>query len=947
MPQRKPTTPAEESERELERRRAASERKKTEMIELAQREINRRRKERGEEPQRFEDHWTNYINRGIAETLGAPFDISQSIWNALTGGERPSILGREQLIKGGRAIGLPIARGEAEGGRPAEGVLEEGAAGLGRAAGGLIPIAKVMQGLSALRGMGGVLGEALYRPFITAPVRAVAGELGAGAGAGAGAPAAEDLGYSRETGQLVGGMLGGFAPGVAGLAPRAVGARTLPRVIGKGYTKAKSLLSDKKAREALKALDAEEKEIHLLVKERILPDNEARIRLRDIETKRMEIATAETLDARGAQSVEEIVGGATGERVARQIQEVVPDPKKAAQLMHERRASELSPAQRTGEEGLMKMEQKIARRTPEAKESYQKKLAESKKRLREESEEWIRPNQLDDLVQAAQQKSRKQIESLAPAQRQSQSSQIYSENLDDAFDTAKAQNDLNWEQVPEWVRVTTTNARQAYQRLIPPRGQSKDMPTEAAQLLGRQKVTAPEDALVLDQFGKTVIGKDASSRFADTETIREVHGLYSKMREVARQSYFAGNSNRGRISNEIADALWKDLQAPTDVRTAAVGEILEEARRYTREFNKVFRSESVNKLLKRNRSGERIISKEAALEKVLGTKAGAKGRDVIADLRKAVEFEGRAGKPAEKAIEDYLRDRFIKSAVEETGTMSSKKVATFLRENNEILERFPTFKREILDAQRLQKEAVQLRDMVSNFDQAMKTRNPARVVQEMIRDVGPQNKEALKQAFVEFGMKGKTVRSGTQLLEILDDPIKGKGAAELFGKDINKLRRFAEELATVERLELQGLGPEQIFSGLPGEGATFLAGTLGTKAASMLNQMMGGFGAGSIRFASKTARAFERQVIDNFQGKTSKIIIAAFDDPELLEAMLDTPLSGTGPKSWKKIMAWFKNELKDATSVAPWMTGAASEALPEGAQEIIPEPQEEQQFQQQ
>jgi hypothetical protein len=177
-----------------------------------------------------------FVNQGIAGGLGAPVDLVTdglnagiSGLNSLAGSEIGHIEepfgGSASIAHGMSAIGIPVADPDT---RP-EGLVENVAAGVGSAAGGLVPFmgaARVMQGAG---GAMGAAGHAMTQPFTSAPGRALASEMAAGAGAGAGIDIADQLAPDNPISPMVGALIGGFA---AGAGPYAVGqgAKRLPMV---------------------------------------------------------------------------------------------------------------------------------------------------------------------------------------------------------------------------------------------------------------------------------------------------------------------------------------------------------------------------------------------------------------------------------------------------------------------------------------------------------------------------------------------------------------------------------------------------------------------------------------------------------------------------------------------------------------------------------------------
>ena len=160
-----------------------------------------------------EEGFMAQLNRGIAETAGGlvdfinPFD--QYTGSAATG-----------LKSAMEASGINIAE------QDPEGFLQNIAYGTGSAAGSVVPITKVAQGLQQAPGLIGQIAKTVAPQMATKG--AVGAELVAGGAAAGGASEAERRGYSEPVQQAVG-LLAGLTP--AGVVPAT-------KMAGRGISKA-------------------------------------------------------------------------------------------------------------------------------------------------------------------------------------------------------------------------------------------------------------------------------------------------------------------------------------------------------------------------------------------------------------------------------------------------------------------------------------------------------------------------------------------------------------------------------------------------------------------------------------------------------------------------------------------------------------------------------------
>src|SRR5690625_102257 len=146
-----------------------------------------------------------FLNQGVAAGLGAPVDLVASIM-----GTDDPFGGSASIGRGLSALGVDVAPADV---RP-ESVGENIVAGVGGAAGSLLPVGGLAQAASRSAGLAGQVGSRLMDAFTSAPLTGVASELAAGGAAGAGAEIASRMAPDSEISPLVGAIVGGLAGGV-------------------------------------------------------------------------------------------------------------------------------------------------------------------------------------------------------------------------------------------------------------------------------------------------------------------------------------------------------------------------------------------------------------------------------------------------------------------------------------------------------------------------------------------------------------------------------------------------------------------------------------------------------------------------------------------------------------------------------------------------------------
>ena len=465
-----------------------------------------------------------FLNRGIASTVGGAVDLMTGALNTgpvdvirgLTGydplgpeqrafyesNKREGFGGSTSLSRGMEFIGADVAQPS----DVADTYPERIAEGVGLAAGTLLPGGAAVGGLRTAGGpVARGVAETVARPFLRQPMRATGVELTAGAGAGAGGLTAErnadSLGVSpamaRIAGELLGGLGAATAPGAAVRAAR--------NYTPLGYVGSKAIQAGKAA---------------------VVPFTES--------------------------------GGRV--RAARRLQELSGAPAEDAARVTGDTIGNLTPAQETGNPRLMALERavrdadatldrELAARSQEGNEALRQAIREpAGDATARDAATFIEGRQgstralLQRRIEQAQERANAAIGKLTPALKETQASAIVRRELDSALSDARAQERELWAAVPKAVQVPTSAAREAYDTFRGQlgRAQMDDLPAEAVRFLD------PDSS-------NTVFGK--------SESVREVHALYSRLRETARQARAAGKPNQARIADGIADGVLRDLES--------------------------------------------------------------------------------------------------------------------------------------------------------------------------------------------------------------------------------------------------------------------------------------------------------------------------------------------------------------------------------------------------
>ena len=504
-----------------------------------------------------------------------------------------------------------------------EGFLENVAYGTGAGASALIPVGV---GAKVLQGAGGLVGQIAQK---VAPQLAtkggVAAELGAAAGSSAASGAAREAGYSP-TVQQIAGLAGGFASPLTGLAARGAGKVALKApvtgAIAKGVTKAVAPFTETGARQV---------------------------------------------------AIDRMQGLAGGQA-------------RASELARRSEASEnilgLSPAQRTGDEGLISLERATMKSDPKVSDRITGQMFESDEMVRKaiQSSGDVRDTQafvaqrqaefgqkIDEYIGAAEASARKKIP--ASGADPMQSSGIVAVELRRAQKLAKEQQEMLWNKIPKATEVDMSETRDIAKSLTKSLSvySKKDIPKEVKSFLKKAKKSS-------------------------VQKVGDMNELSSKLRETARNAMSGEsiNANKARIANEVAESINRNFDKISPDNE--VNALIVDARAFTREMNKKFSEGTVGRLLKRGTRGDDRIDPELTLQKTMG-----QGGDVaaIAEGDISTALAGSAGADtARNATAEYLRSQF-KRKVFSGDKYSENSAVNFVNDNKALLDRFPEIRTEV------------------------------------------------------------------------------------------------------------------------------------------------------------------------------------------------------------------------------------------------------------
>lgn len=507
------------------------------------------------------------------------------------------------------------------------------------------------------------------------------------------------------------------------------------------------------------------------------------------------------------------------------------------------------------------------------------------------------------------------VEAVGPRTSESQASIGAVERIRTALDGELIEEKRLWEAVPTDDVVPINTAREVANEMIEstPRALQSDIPPKARELLASQ------------------------TGFKDAETVSELHGLYSSLRQTAREASAgpAPNNNKARIANQIADGILMDLDA-VDAATP-LGKSINEARAFSRALHEKFDTGAVGRILKTTQQGDTSLTPESALRRTV--RSGPEGLAANASIQDAAPA-------AREEIAEYLRGQFLDSAFDPSGTFSPKRAAAFQRNNRELLNEYPELRAEFnrsmtnrrnadVFAARtaarqalIENESAAARFALAQPDKAVMTivgaRDPVKAAKSIMasarKDPTFFSVDGVKGAFTDYLVSGGTradgVLAGSKLDNFLTDKRLAGALKQVFNADeLNRLKQITKEVAKVDPKKVSNV--DAVLDDPANKILDFVVTTIAARRGAAL-------GAGTSGASLKTssmASAKAKEALKALSNTAARqILMDAIEDPKLMKALLSTPASID-----------LKPALKNV--IAPYLIGGASTISPEGGEQ--------------
>lgn len=604
------------------------------------------------------------------------------------------------------------------------------------------------------------------------------------------------------------------------------------------------------------------------------------------------------------------------ERGARQIagdrlRGLSADPDQALTNLEQPSIGNLSPAQRTGEPGVMALERTVADTDPRfarALEGQQDASAQALRQFaREVGGEPARARQFfEGQIEAARENAARRLQMIEPERRSSANAAIVREELDGAFSAAKQVENEIWSDVPPMAVVPTQRTRNMFEEIVQntPRAKADEIP----------------------QLARNLLGDDG---FAPSEPVSEVYGLYSRLGQMVREEAAKPAPNRSIIANltRLRGALLEDLGAAGDTQTA-VGSAINQARNYSREVADTFESGTVGRLLGATRQGGDRVDPSLTLEAALGS-GGTRGSVGARDITDAAAFGGDGSRlqTTQGAVEDFIRGRFVDRTAR-SGEISPDRARDFMSRERETLDRFPSLAEQFSGAEQAARSVADLQaspggafirtQQGNEIAQNVFGRNvtdPQEAARALFRqasaDETGQAVAGLKGGAVDFVMGAATTASrgdpqisGRAIRNTIDE---NRAALNeiLSDTEIDRLSRIGREFTKLERARGSGLLAGDIVDDQPNRIVEYLARVVAARSGAQMGAGTSGASLQAAGMASNRVREMMRRLQG---GRAEALLREAVQDERLMRSLFEEMTSRqNSERAFSVIEQWLES----------------------------------------
>jgi len=594
-------------------------------------------------------------------------------------------------------------------------------------------------------------------------------------------------------------------------------------------------------------------------------------------------------------------------RARARIERATTDPKGAADSMGDELLPGLTPAQQTGDAGLLALEKSVLKSTDELTRVGDDQIFDMNEVIKDSLKEvggdvHIERTRemfdaasehltglLDTRLRIAARRAEERIAALKPGSTRVQQNTIARQEVEKALEDTLKQESQLYDLIPEEVMVPTISSRKAVEEIKKSTGQArqKDIPSEARSFLNPKS----------DKY----LGNNTS--------VLELRDLQSSLRETARISKSEGRYNKARIANKIADSITDDF-ARAKSEDGDVQGLIDAAVSFSRTKHDRFGKGAVSRILSSKATGADSVADALTLEVTIGG-SGPKSREAFKELKTAIgenpeEFAG--------AVEDFIKDDFMRK-VFKGDKFSASSANNYMSSNQDLLMEFPELKADLdlaiadqnatsLMTRRNESIGKRLRnpnvsktalviqgdpDKIFTKIEASRTPGPdmQKVINRALKDESGEAMQGLKTAFIDRLLRNSSILrdevsyvSGRKMQEVMNTPI----VTRLFSKP--ERERLAVIMHTAKRMDLaRNAKPskEGVMGDIPGK----ISETLASVGAAQTGRVVAGMtGGGTVQtpgiFAARAREVLGKWVSD----PSARLISDAIQDEQLFKALL-------------------------------------------------------------
>ncbi|KKL10490.1 hypothetical protein LCGC14_2555310, partial [marine sediment metagenome] len=366
---------------------------------------------------------------------------------------------------------------------------------------------------------------------------------------------------------------------------------------------------------------------------------------------------------------------------------------------------------------------------------------------------------------------------------------------------------------------------------------------------------------------------------------------------------------------------------------------------FSRDLNDRFTRGAVGKLLGSERAGGVAVPEGLTLEVTVGAR-GARAREDTDALLEAVRRSGDE-EAMRGHIEGFLIDDFRRAAVE-GGQVDVKAAQRWLKDNQDVLARFPELRRS-MERARVTGDELSAAERAANpkvsraavfikappgkeIERVINTAKPKEAMEELVTlartDTTGEAEEGLKAAFLSFLLRRSEVAnqltavgarpgigdipfvSGSRLTKAINDPEVFEAMKGLYTRqELGRIEKIRKTALVLDRAR----GASEAGEGVIGDQPNELLSLLGRVGGAQIGRIIARFtGGGTVQTPGILAAQTKKLMLAGVRDPASALLAKAIDDEKMLNALLlplDKPANVSIVRA--KLNAWVIDVLRE------------------------------------